>query len=126
MQQSLINQIEDFVESLKSNKNDNIEFRIVFGDDFKSDLIVLFEDEFDKISDSLKEFEKQMDVGQFPDSYYAICQYSEIEETKLKVFSFQTARSPAKASHRRFVFLKGVRNITVDLNDYLVQKQVKF
>nr|DAS66560.1 MAG TPA: hypothetical protein [Bacteriophage sp.] len=126
MQQSLINQIEDFVESLKSNKNDNIEFRIVFGDDFKSDLIVLFEDEFDKISDSLKEFEKQMDVGQFPDSYYAICQHPEIEETKLKVFSFQTARSPAKASHRRFVFLKGVRNITVDLNDYLVQKQVKF
>lgn len=126
MQQSLVNQIEDFIESLRSNKNDNIEFRVVFGDDFRSNLIVLFEDEFVKISDSLKEFEKQMDVGQFLNSYYAICQHPEIEETKLKVFSFQTARSPAKASHRRFVFLKGIRNITVNLDDYLVQKQVKF
>lgn len=126
MQQTLINQIEDFIESLRSNKNDNIEFRVVFGDDFRSNLVVLFEDEFDKISDSLKEFEKQMDAYQFPDSYYAICQHLEIEETKLKVFSFQTDRSPAKASHLRFVFLKGIRNITVDLNDYLVQKQVKF
>lgn len=126
MQETLINQIEDFIESLRSNKNDNIEFRVVFGDDFRSNLIVLFEDEFDKISDSLKEFEKQMDACQLPGSYYAICHHPEIEETKLKVFSFQTDRSPNKASHRRFVFLKGIRNITVDLNDYLIQKQVKF
>lgn len=126
MQQTLINQIEDFIESLRSNKNDNIEFRVVFGDDFKSNLIVLFEDEFDKISDSLKEFEKQMDVGQFPDSYYAICQHPEIEETKLKVFSFQIAQSPTEARYRRFTFLKGIRNINVNLGDYLVQKQVKF
>lgn len=126
MQQSLINQIEDFIESLRSNKNDDIEFRVVFGDDFRSNLIVLFEDEFDKISDSLKEFEKQMDVYQFPDSYYAICHHPEIEETKLEEFSFQTAQSPTEARYRRFVFLKGVRNITVDLDDYLVQKQVKF
>ena len=126
MQQTLINQIEDFIESLRSNKNDNIEFRVVFGDDFRSNLIVLFEDEFDRISDSLKEFEKQMDVCQFPDSSYAICQHPEIEETKLKVFSFQTAQSPTEASYRRFVFLKGIRNITVNLDDYLVQKQVKF
>lgn len=126
MQQTLINQIEDFIESLRSNKNDNIEFRVVFGDDFRSNLIVLFEDEFDKISDSLKEFEKQMDVGQFPDSYYAICQHPEFEETKLKVFSFQISQSPTEARYRRFAFLKGIRNITVNLDDYLVQKQVKF
>ena len=55
MQQTLINQIEDLIDNLHRNKNDNMEFRMVFGHDFKSRLTVLFGEEFDKISNQLEE-----------------------------------------------------------------------
>ena len=42
MQETLIKQIEELIDNLHRNKNDNMEFRIIFGDDFKSRLVVLF------------------------------------------------------------------------------------
>lgn len=126
MQETLIKQIEELIDNLHRNKNDNMEFRIIFGDDFKSRLTVLFEDEFDKISNQLEELTKQMETCQFPDSYYAICRHPEEEDCKLYVFSFQVSQSLTEARYNRFVFLKGIRDSKVDLDDYPVLKQVKF
>ena len=126
MQETLIKQIEELIDNLHRNKNDNMEFRIIFGDDFKSRLTVLFEDEFDKISNQLEELTKQMEICQFPDSYYAICRHPKEEDCKLYVFSFQVSQSLTEARYNRFVFLKGIRDSKVDLDDYPVLKQVKF
>lgn len=126
MQQTLINQIEELIDNLHRNKNDNMEFRIIFGDNFKSRLTVLFEDEFDKITHQLEEWIKQMEICQFPDSSYAICRHPDDENTKLYVFNFQVSQSLTEARYNRFVFLKGIRDSKVDLDDYPVLKQVKF
>lgn len=45
MQETLINQMEELINILQQNKNDNMEFRMVFGHDFKSRLTVLFGEE---------------------------------------------------------------------------------
>lgn len=126
MQQTLINQIEELIDNLHRNKNDNMEFRIVFGNDFKSRLTVLFEDEFDKITNQLEEWIKQMEICQFPDSSYTIFHYPEDENTKLYVFNFQVSQSLTEVRYKRFVFLKGIRDSKVDLDDYPILKQVKF
>lgn len=126
MQETLINQIEELIDNLHRNKNDNMEFRIIFGNDFKSRLIVLFEDEFDKISSQLEELTKQMDICKLPGSSYAICHHPDDENTKLYVFNFQVSQSLTEARYNRFVFLKGIRDSKVDLDDYPVLKQVKF
>ena len=126
MQQTLINQIKELIDQLHRNKNDNMEFRIIFGDDFKSRLTVLFGEEFDKISNQLEELAKQVDICKFPDSYYAICRHPDDENTKLYVFNFQVSQSLTEARYNRFVFLKGIRDSKVDLDDYPVLKQVKF
>lgn len=126
MQETLIKQIEELIDNLHRNKNDNMEFRIIFGDDFKSRLVVLFEDEFDKIFNQLEELTKQMEICQFPDSYYAICHHPDDKDCKLYVYSFQTSSSFTEARYSKYVFLKGIRNNSVDLDDYPVLKQVKF
>lgn len=126
MQQTLISQIEELIDNLHRNKNDNMEFRIIFGDNFKSRLTVLFEDEFDKISNQLEEWTKQMEICQFPDSSYTICHHPDDENTKLYVFNFQVSQSLTEARYNRFVFLKGIRDSKAHLDDYPVLKQVKF
>lgn len=126
MQETLINQIEELIANLRRNKNDNMDFRMVFGHDFKSRLTVLFGEEFDKISNQLEELMKQMDICKLPGSSYAICRHPDDENTKLCVFNFQVSRSLTEARYNRFVFLKGIRDSKVDLDDYPVLKQVKF
>lgn len=126
MQEALINQIEDLIKSLERNKNDNMEFRTIFGHDFKSRLTVLFGEEFDKISNQLEELVKQMDICQLPGSSYAICHHPEDKDCKLYVYSFQTSSSFTEARYSKFVFLKGIRNNPVDVDDYPLVKQVKF
>lgn len=126
MQETLINQLEELINKLQQNKNDNMEFRIVFGHDFKSRLTVLFGEEFDKISNQLEELVKQMDICKLPGSSYAICHHPEDKECKLYVYSFQTSSAFTEARYSKFVFLKGIRNNPVDLDDYPVVKQVKF
>ena len=126
MQESLINQIEELIVNLHRNKNDNMEFRMVFGHDFKSRLTVLFGEEIDKISNQLEEFAKQMDICKLPGSSYAICQHPEDKDCKLYVYSFQTSSAFTEARYSKFVFLKGIRNNPVDLDDYPLVKQVKF
>ena len=126
MQETLIKQIEELIDNLHRNKNDNMEFRMVFGHDFKSRLTVLFGEEFDKISNQLEELAKQMDICKLPGSSYAICHHPEDKDCKLYVYSFQTSSSFTEASYSKFVFLKGIRNNPVDLDDYPLVKQVKF
>lgn len=126
MQQTLINQMDELIDNLHRNKNDNMEFRIIFGDDYKSNLVVLFEDEFDKISNQLEEFEKQMEICKFPDSSYAICHHPDDKDCKLYVYSFQTSESLTVARYSKFAFLKGIRNNKVSVDDYTLIKQVKF
>lgn len=126
MQETLIKQIEELIDSLHRNKNDNMEFRMVFGDDFKSRLTVLFGEEFDKISNQLEELVKQMDICKLPGSSYAICHHPEDKDCKLYVYSFQTGSAFTEARYSKFVFLKGIRNNPVDLDDYPVVKQMKF
>ena len=126
MQESLIHQIEELIVNLHRNKNDNMEFRMVFGHDFKSRLTVLFGEEIDKISNQLEEFAKQMDICKLPGSSYDICHHPEDKDCKLYVYSFQTSSSFTEARYSKFVFLKGIRNNPVDLDDYPLVKQVKF
>lgn len=126
MQETLINQMEEMIGILRRNKNDNMEFRIVFGNNFKSRLTVLFGEEFDKISNQLEELVKQMDICKLPGSSYAICHHPEDKDCKLYVYSFQTSSSFTEASYSKFVFLKGIRNNPVNLDDYPLVKQVKF
>lgn len=126
MQETLINQIEDLIKSLERNKNDNMEFRTVFGHNFNSRLTVLFGDEFDKISNQLEELVKQMDICKLPGSSYAICHHPEDKDCKLYVYSFQTSSAFTEARYSKFVFLKGIRNNPVDLDDYPLVKQMKF
>lgn len=126
MQETLINQIEELIDNLQRNKNDNMEFRMVFGHDFKSRLTVLFGEEFDKISNQLEELVRQMDICKLPGSSYAICHHPEDKDCKLYVYSFQTSSAFTEARYSKFVFLKGIRNNPVDLDDYPLVKQVKF
>lgn len=126
MQETLINQLEELIANLRRNKNDNMEFRMVFGHDFKSRLTVLFGEEFDKISNQLEELVKQMDICQLPGSSYAIYHHPDDKDCKLYIYSFQTSSVFTEARYSKFVFLKGIRNNPVDLDDYPLVKQVKF
>lgn len=74
----------------------------------------------------LEELVKQMDICKLPGSSYAICHHPEDKECKLYVYSFQTSSAFTEARYSKFVFLKGIRNNPVDLDDYPVVKQVKF
>ena len=116
MQETLINQLEELINKIQQNKNDNMEFRMVFGHDFKSRLTVLFGEEF----------VKQVDICKLPGSSYAICHHPDDKDCKLYVYSFQTSSAFTEARYSKFVFLKGIRNNPVDLDDYPVVKQVKF
>ena len=106
MQETLINQLEELIANLRRNKNDNMEFRMVFGHDFKSRLTVLFEDEFDKISNQLEELVKQMDICKLSGSSYAICHHPDDKDCKLYVYSFQTSSAFTEARYSKFVFFK--------------------
>lgn len=126
MQQTLINQMDELVKNLTLNKHEQVEYRIGSENNTQRLSVVLFGDEFDKISNQLEEFVKQMEICQFPNSSYAICHHPEDPECKLYVYTFQINKSLTEEYYLRFIFLKGIRDSVVDLGDYPVLKQVKF
>lgn len=119
MQSAFINQLKDLIASIYPNPK--IDFRKTFNDDTQSDLIVLFDEEFDKIESKLIEFANQFKICKFPDSVINISRDPKIHQRKLYVFKFKVG-----PVYKKFVFLKGVKEYETPIGDFEVLERESY
>lgn len=119
MQSAFINQLKDLISSIYPNPK--IDFRKTFNDDTQSDLIVLFDEEFDKIEPKLIEFANQFMICKFPDSTINISRDPKIHQRKLYVFKFKVG-----PVYKKFVFLKGVKEYETPIGDFEVLERESY
>ncbi len=119
MQDSFINQLNDFIASIYPNHK--VKFRKLFNDDCKSDLIVLFDEEFDKVEPKLIEFANQFKICKFPDSTISISRDPKIHHRKLYIFKFKT-----DSVYVKFTFLKAVAEDGSVIDDFEVLERESY
>lgn len=119
MQSAFINQLKDLITSIYPNPK--IDFRKTFNGDTQSDLIVLFDEEFDKIESKLIEFANQFNICKFPDSTINISRDPKIHQRKLYVFKFKVG-----PVYKKFVFLKGVKEYETPIGDFEVLERESY
>lgn len=120
MQSAFINQLKDLITSIYPNPK--IDFRKTFNGDTQSDLIVLFDEEFDKIESKLIEFANQFKICKFPDSTISISRDPKIHHRKLYVFKFKLG----PGYNKKFVFLKGVKEYETPIDDFEVLERESY
>ena len=119
MQNSFINQLKDLISSIYPNPK--IDFRKTFNGDTQSDLIVLFDEEFDKIEPKLIEFANQFKICKFPDSVINISRDPKIHHRKLYVFKFKVG-----PVYKKFVFLKSIEEHGTVVGDFEVLERESY
>lgn len=119
MQDSFINQLKDLIVSIYPNPK--IEFRKTFNGDTQSDLIVLFDEEFDKIESKLIEFANQFKICKFPNSTINISRDPKINHRKLYVFKFKVG-----PVYKKFVFLKSIEEHGSAIDDFEVLERESY
>lgn len=119
MQDSFINQLKDLISSIYPNPK--IDFRKTFNGDTQSDLIVLFDEEFDKIEPKLIEFANQFNICKFPDSTINISRDPKIRQRKLYVFKFKVG-----PVYKKFVFLKSIEEHGSAIDDFEVLERESY
>lgn len=119
MQSAFINQLKDLITSIYPNPK--IDFRKTFNGDTQSGLIVLFDEEFDKIEPKLIEFANQFKICKFPDSTINISRDPKIHQRKLYVFKFKVG-----PVYKKFVFLKGVKEYETPIGDFEVLERESY
>lgn len=119
MQDSFINQLKDLISSIYPNPK--IDFRKTFNGDTQSDLIVLFDEEFDKIEPKLIEFANQFKICKFPDSVINISRDPKIHHRKLYVFKFKVG-----PVYKKFVFLKSIEEHGSAIDDFEVLERESY
>lgn len=120
MQDTFINQLKDLIASIYPNPK--IDFRKTFNDDTQSDLIVLFDEEFDKIEPKLIEFANQFKICKFPDSVISISRDPKIHHRKLYVFKFKVG----PGYNVKFVFLKSIEGRGSPIADFEVLERESY
>lgn len=119
MQSAFINQLKDIISSIYPNPK--IDFRKTFSGDTQSDLIVLSDEEFDKIEPKLIEFANQFKICKFPDSTINISRDPKIHQRKLYAFKFKVG-----PVYKKFVFLKGVKEYETPIGDFEVLERESY
>lgn len=119
MQDSFINQLKDLISSIYPNPK--IDFRKTFNGDTQSDLIVLFDEEFDKIEPKLIEFSNQFKICKFPGSTINISHDPKIHHRKLYVFKFKVG-----PVYKKFVFLKSIEEHGSAIDDFEVLERESY
>lgn len=119
MQDSFINQLKDLISGIYPNPK--IDFRKTFNGDTQSDLIVLFDEEFDKIEPKLIEFANQFKICKFPDSTINISRDPKIHHRKLYVFKFKVG-----PVYKKFVFLKSIEEHGSAIDDFEVLERESY
>lgn len=119
MQSAFINQLKDLISSIYPNPK--IDFRKTFIGDTQSDLIVLFDEEFDKIEPKLIEFANQFKICKFPDSTINISRDPKIHQRKLYVFKFKVG-----PVYKKFVFLKSIEEHGSAIADFEVLERESY
>lgn len=120
MQSSFINQLKDLIVSIYPNPK--VDFRKTFNGDTQSDLIVLFDEEFDKMEPKLIEFANQFKICKFPDSVINISRDPKIHHRKLYVFKFKVG----PGYNVKFVFLKGIKEYETHIDDFEVLERESY
>ena len=120
MQSSFINQLNDFIASIYPNPK--IDFRKTFDDVTQSNLVALFDEEFDKVEPKLNEFVNQFKICKFPDSVINISRDPKIHHRKLYVFKFKIG----PGYNVKFVFLKGVKEYETPIGDFEVLERESY
>lgn len=119
MQSAFINQLKDLISSIYPNPK--IDFKKTFNGDTQSDLIVLFDEEFDKIEPKLIEFANQFNICKFPDSTINISRDPKIHHRKLYVFKFKVG-----PVYKKFVFLKSIEEHGSAIDDFEVLERESY
>lgn len=119
MQSSFINQLKDLIASIYPNPK--VDFRKTFNGDTQSDLIVLFDEEFDKMEPKLIEFTKQFKICKFPDSTISISRDPVDHHRKYYVFKFKV-----DSGYIKFVFLKSIEGRGSPIADFEVLERESY